>query len=102
VGTMAMNSNVLNNRPADLKQILLDNSKWYEGQQAITDGGDEQIGKDFSTKEGHTFINLTPDEISQWRDLAKPLHEKYLQDNSAAGPLQAIYDEMESLIQKAQ
>jgi len=101
VGTLAMNTEVLNNLPADLKQILLDNCKWYEPQQATVDAGDEQMGKDFAIGEGHTFIELTPDEIAQWRDLAKPLHEQYIQDNSAAGPLQAIYDEMENLIQQA-
>ena len=48
---------------------------------------------------GHTFIQLTPEEIEPWADLAKPLHDKWIADNEALGfPAKTMYEAMLKIV----
>ena len=99
-GSYAMNIETFNSLPPDLQKIILDNSKiWEEEMIEIT--REEELGGMNAAKEaGHTFIDLTPEEIKLWYDLAKPVHEKYLEENASAGPIKAIYDRLQEMIEE--
>ena len=59
------------------------------------------IQTEICRKAGNTFIDLTPEEMNQWRDVFKPFHEKWIKDMEARGlPGKKVYDEAKRLAQK--
>jgi TRAP-type C4-dicarboxylate transport system substrate-binding protein len=87
-----MNKNFFNGLPADLQQVLIDSGpKWLEFQTSW-----DKISMDnaMTMCEGHTFTNLTPEEITVWRDLVKePIHDEWIAQSEAVGlPGQAVYE----------
>jgi len=92
-----MNPESWNNLPADLQKILAEATTWVSEEVMQLDERDQQAGIDIAKEANHTFINLTPEEIQQWADLATPVHQKWIADNAAKAPTQAMYDELQRL-----
>jgi TRAP-type C4-dicarboxylate transport system substrate-binding protein len=82
----------------DLQKILEDACKWQEEEILKPDEVDIQAALKFAQDNNHKLSNLTAEEIQQWVDAAKPVHEKWIAENSAKGPARAIYDEAKRLI----
>jgi TRAP-type C4-dicarboxylate transport system substrate-binding protein len=82
----------------DLQKILEDACKWQEEEILKPDEIDIQAALKFAQDNNHKTIHLTAEEKQQWVDYAKPAHEKWIAENSAKGPAQAIYDEAKRLI----
>jgi TRAP-type C4-dicarboxylate transport system substrate-binding protein len=94
-----INMDVWNSLPSDLQQILEEAVQWR--MQEVTKSDSEQLaeGLAYAEAQGHHFIYLTPEEMKLWEDAAKASeHEKWIKDNAAKGPTQAIYDEAIRLI----
>jgi TRAP-type C4-dicarboxylate transport system substrate-binding protein len=94
----AMNPESWNNLPADLQGILTEATTWVAAEAMRLDDGDQQTSIDIAKEANHTFINLTPEEIQQWADLAKPVHQSWIDENADKGPTQEMYDELQRLI----
>jgi hypothetical protein len=45
---------------------------------------------------GHTYYELTPEELAKWKDFAKQVHLDWVKENGAIG--QRLYDELQILI----
>jgi TRAP-type mannitol/chloroaromatic compound transport system permease large subunit len=84
----------------DLQKVLVDACKWQEEEILKPDEADIQAALKFAQDNNHKITNLTAEEIQQWVDAAKPVHEKWIAENSARGPAQAIYDETKRLIRE--
>jgi TRAP-type C4-dicarboxylate transport system substrate-binding protein len=82
----------------DLQKILEDACKWQEEEILKPDEADIQAAFKFIQDNNHKIINLTPEEIKQWVDAAKPVHDKWIAENSDKGPAQAVYNEAKRLI----
>jgi TRAP-type C4-dicarboxylate transport system substrate-binding protein len=88
-----MNQDTWNSLPPDLQKILTDSCDWLASEVMKSDEGAQQAGIALAKDKGHTFVELTPQELQQWADLVNPVHQKWVADNANRGPSQAIYDE---------
>lgn len=93
-----MNKDFFNGLDADLQQILLDSGAMWTDYQTSYDI--LSMDNAMAMCADHTFTELTPAQISVWRDLVKaPIHDKWIADCAAAGvPGQALYDRTLAII----
>jgi TRAP-type C4-dicarboxylate transport system substrate-binding protein len=95
-----MNTAKFNSLPADLQKILIDSGQMWTDTQAELDV--QSMEQALAMCEGHTFTNLTPEQIKVWYDLVKaPIHDKWIAECEAAGlPGQEVYDRALELVTK--
>ena len=95
-----MNRDSFEALPEEFQNIILESAlEWNE--VSIQDSVNTGIeGRAYAESLGHEVVDLTPAEIQQWLDLAKPVHEKWIADCEAAGfdNAREIYDYMMELI----
>ena len=103
-GGMAMNPHFLlinpenwKKIPPDIQKVLKDNEAFYS--ESCTKGvlGEEGWGLGYAKKNGHKIVTLTPAEVKEWQQLAKPVHDEWLSKNKANGAAE-IYAEAKRLI----
>jgi TRAP-type transport system periplasmic protein len=101
---LIINTSVLNRLPSDLKKIVIDSGKIWEDKFIELSLQDTARANDVATKQGHTIINLNPEEIKVWYDLVKgPVHEAWLKDAENAGlPGREIYNRALNLAKEYQ
>jgi TRAP-type transport system periplasmic protein len=95
-----MNQDSWNKLPPDLQKVLADSTRWQEEQILLPDQKDLTSALDFAKSKNHTFTDLTPAEIKQWVDAAKPAYDKWMADSTGKGPAQAILDDARALVKK--
>jgi len=83
--------------PPDIQKVLKDNERFYA--ESCQNGviGEEKWALGYAKKNGHKIVKLTPGEVEQWRQLAKPVHDEWLSKNAAKGAKE-IYAEAKRLI----
>ena len=83
--------------PPDIQKVLKDNEAFYS--ESCTKGvlGEEGWGLGYAKKNGHKIVTLTPAEVKEWQQLAKPVHDEWLSKNKANGAAE-IYAEAKRLI----
>ncbi len=97
---IAMNKDVYEALPDDLKAIIDANSGLEFSAEAgrlsqAADAGARQIAVDL----GNNFIELTPEQIDQWKAAAEPTYATWLSEMEAAGiDGQALLDEARALL----
>jgi len=95
-----MNQKKWNGLPYHIQEAIMSVS----GQVAsrLYGKGDDktsQLVMDKIRSKGAEIITLTPAEKARWRDLAKPVQDKWLTDLEAKGlPARAVFDEMLRLV----
>lgn len=96
-----MNLNTWNSLPPDIQKLMEDLTRWAADEAVKIDVPLEREAVNALQKKGHTFINLSPQEIQLWSDAAKPMHEEWIKDTEAIGkPARAVYEETMRLIEK--
>ena len=99
---LAMNKPKFDSMPADLQQIMDDNSGlefsvFAGGTQADADGPAREMALDM----GNNVITLDAAQTAVWRESAQPIYDKWLADMSEKGiDGQALIDEATMLIEK--
>jgi len=94
-----MNMDTWNSFPPDIQAILDELGEWRADQIVQIDLAEIKRAVDWATEEGHTFLELTPEEVKLWSDAIVPLHEKWLAELEAQGkPGRAVYEEAKRLI----
>jgi len=48
-------------------------------------GADEDSGKEPLSKDGHTIVKLSPEQMAVWRRAAAPVYDKWIADANKAG-----------------
>ncbi|MGB9661514.1 MAG: TRAP transporter substrate-binding protein DctP [Moorellaceae bacterium] len=98
-----MNADTFNKLPQDVQQLLEQSAKvWEDTAYENTLKDIEQCMK-MAQEKNHTIVTLTPDEIAQWREAVKPVHEKWLKECEEKGlPGKEIYDTVLQLAKQAQ
>jgi TRAP-type C4-dicarboxylate transport system substrate-binding protein len=91
-----------NNYPPDVKKILTDGAHFYTEKFFEMDYGMQGMVVKTCKDKGHTFTELTPQEIKVWYDLVKkPIHDRWIAEAEAKGlPGRAVYNETLRLIQQ--
>ncbi|WP_323034734.1 TRAP transporter substrate-binding protein [Pararhodobacter sp.] len=98
--TLAMNQDVYDGLPDDLREIIdrnsgLDFSVFAGGVQSDADGPARQIAVD----RGNNIITVSGDELQQWKDVAAPIYEAWVADLASQGiDGQALIDEARALM----
>jgi TRAP-type C4-dicarboxylate transport system substrate-binding protein len=89
-----------NSYPPDVKKILTDGTHFYIEKFYEMDYGMQGMVVKTCKDKGHTFTELTPQEIRVWYDLVKkPVHDRWIAEAAAKGlPGKAVYDEALKLI----
>jgi TRAP-type C4-dicarboxylate transport system substrate-binding protein len=89
--------------PKDLQDIVVEAFDWA-GDGHLKDMTQEGIRGESAAKEkGHTFIQLTPDELEQWSDTMTPINDRWIEETEASGlPARKTFDEMMHLFKKYQ
>ncbi len=99
---LAMNKPKFDSLPADLQQIIDDNSGlefsvFAGGTQADADGPSREMALDM----GNNVITLDAAQTAEWRERAQPIYDKWLADMTEKGiDGQALIDEATMLIEK--
>ena len=99
---LAMNKPKFDSLPADLQQIIDDNSGlefsvFAGGTQEDADGPSREMALDM----GNNVITLDAAQTAEWRERAQPIYDKWLADMSDKGiDGQALLDEATMLIEK--
>jgi hypothetical protein len=76
---------------------LKDNEAFYTESCNRGVLGEEKWALGYAKKNGHKIVNLTPDEVKLWQELAQPEHDRWLSKNAAKGAKE-IYAETKRLI----
>jgi hypothetical protein len=54
-------------------------------------------------EKGHTFIELSPNELQQWADTMKPINDIWIKETEARGlPAKKAFDDLLTLFKKYQ
>ncbi|PCJ05151.1 MAG: C4-dicarboxylate ABC transporter [Rhodobacteraceae bacterium] len=99
---LAMNKPKFDSLPADLQQIIDENSGlefsvFAGGTQEDADGPSREMALDM----GNNVITLDAEQTAEWRERAQPIYDKWLADMSDKGiDGQALLDEATMLIEK--
>lgn len=97
-----MNNDVFNSLPADVQEVIEKSGPVWHDMFLEADLGFQGFTRGLCEEAGHSFVNLTPEEIAVWRDLVKDtVHKKWIDECETAGlPGQAVYDRALELIEE--
>ena len=87
-----MNTEKLNSLSSNSQKILMDSGQvWLDTQ---TELDIQSMDMAMAMTEGHSFVDLTPEQIKVWYDLVKkPIHDEWIAECEAAGlPGEAVYN----------
>jgi TRAP-type C4-dicarboxylate transport system substrate-binding protein len=95
-----MNRDKFHSLPADLQKVIIDSRPIWHDFFLEADLGFQGFVKGQAAEMGHTFTELTPEQITEWYNLVKgPVHEEWLADYDDQGlPATAVYEEALRLI----
>ena len=64
-------------------------------------GNDEDAGKGPLSKDGHTLVSISPQQLEAWKKAAAPVYDKWLQDANKAGyDGKTVLEELRSELKK--
>jgi len=106
--TVMMNLDTWNSLPPDIQQIIDEVSGLEKSRQAgaFMDAqekrSEEEVIRPWDKEKGNPeYYTLPETERDRWADVVKPLHDKWIEENEAAGlPARAFYDDMLRLAEK--
>lgn len=91
---IVMNKDMVENLPADLRQIIDDHCTPEWTEKVVSGWVDaEAAGRTRMIEEGHTLYEPTEEDLAAWRESAAPLTEEWMAAVNAKGiDAQAAYD----------
>jgi TRAP-type transport system periplasmic protein len=96
-----MNKETWNKLSPDIKKIINDLEPWVTEKLLEKEHSEARQAQEAMEKLGHTMITLSPEELKKWYDGARPIQEKWIEENEAKGlPARAIFEEAKRLIAK--
>jgi len=99
---LLLNPDFLSSLPPDLEKLMRESDSMYQDAFWPLDAQSQANGWNNAKEWGHTFVNLTPDEIKVWYDLVKqPIHDKWIAEMEAMGKgdlAKAIYEDTLQMI----
>ncbi|MDR1571872.1 MAG: TRAP transporter substrate-binding protein DctP [Clostridiales Family XIII bacterium] len=98
---MVINTDFLNSLPEDLQELI--KNTFAEKSYLFSDDqmNMSQEAIDIGVERGNLFVKLTDDELAEWMDLARPSHEKAIEEISKNSPAaRAIYERALELIEE--
>ena len=97
---LAMNKDAYESLPADLQQVIDDNSGlefsiFAGGTQADADGP----AREFAVDNGNNIVTISEEDAAEWRAIAQPIYDSWVADMEERGiDGQALIDEARALM----
>ena len=97
---LAMNKDAYESLPADLQQVIDDNSGlefsiFAGGTQADADGP----AREFAVDNGNNIVTISEEDAAEWRAIAQPIYDSWVADMAERGiDGQALIDEARDLM----
>ena len=85
--------------PADIQKVLKDNEKVYIENCINGVVGESGWAMGYAKKNGYKIVNLTPDEYNQWKELAQPFHDAWIEKNTK-NESKEIYADVRNMIKE--
>ncbi len=98
----AMNKSWYGKLSTDQKTVIDDHctNVWAQ-KMGVEWGNDEDSGKGPLSKDGHTIVKLTSEQVDAWKKAAAPVYDKWLADANKAGyDGKAVLEELRSELKK--
>jgi TRAP-type C4-dicarboxylate transport system substrate-binding protein len=98
----AMNKSWYGKLSTDQKKVIDDHctNVWAQ-KMGVEWGNDEDSGKGPLSKDGHTIVKLTSEQVDAWKKGAAPVYDKWLADANKAGyDGKAVLEELRSELKK--
>jgi TRAP-type C4-dicarboxylate transport system substrate-binding protein len=100
-GSRAMDIEVWNKLPADIKKVFEDNIEWWGLENDKYFEGAHQAGLEFGKQQKVEFITLSKDELAKFYGPLKTMAEKEAKMIDGKGlPGTKVYQEAQALVKK--
>jgi TRAP-type C4-dicarboxylate transport system substrate-binding protein len=98
---MWANKTVWDKLPADIQNIILNNSSWIEEKYISIDETEITRAVHEAKSLDHTFSNLGEDEIEKWKQTAVSVTQNWIEEVENMGlPARAVYEQVQRLIKE--
>jgi TRAP-type C4-dicarboxylate transport system substrate-binding protein len=85
----------------DLQAIVKEAAEWQVGEAMKADDSEEQKGIQYAKDKGDTFYYPNPEELKQWDESTKPLHDSRLGRFDKEGlPAKKVYERWMQLVKE--
>lgn len=89
--------------PTDLQEVITEATEWRITEAHKRDRKEQETVIKALKEKGHTIYTPTPEEMKQWVEVAKPIHERWIKEVEAKGrPARVIYDRFKKFIEEYQ
>ena len=96
-----MNLDRWNSLPPDIQKIIEDLEPWITAETLRVGHQMDADVWDKCRELGHTIVEPTPEELSQWQELARPAAEDWIKENEKRGkPARAVFEEAMRLVKE--
>jgi len=98
-----MNPDSWNSLPPDMQKTFEDLGTWFAETHFEFANKSNLAGLNLAKEIGIPIVELSPEVTQEWKDIAKPVHEEWIEDVEAKGkPAKALYDELMRLLKENQ
>ena len=98
-----MNMDSYNSYPPEVKKVLDDLEPWITARLIELEREADVAGVAIAKEKGATFVDISPEVIEEWKALAQPIHEEWIEDAESKGkPARAMFDELMQLLAEYQ
>jgi TRAP-type C4-dicarboxylate transport system substrate-binding protein len=96
-----VNRNTWASLPPDLQKVLKEAAEWQAKEIVRFDHEEEERAIEYAKKRGNTFYSPTPEEMKEWYQSFKLLHEEFVNGLEKEGlPAKKVYDRLVELLEK--
>jgi len=93
-----VNLDTWNSLPPDIQEILVEVYQWANDEAVKTDVALVQKAMNEAKDAGHTFVDLTPEDIQLWEEKMLPFVEKWISATENKGfPAREVYEGLQQL-----
>jgi TRAP-type C4-dicarboxylate transport system substrate-binding protein len=83
--TVIMNRKKYESLPSSVRKVINDQVQWASDRMTAIDDAHNPEAEEICRKLGHTFVQLTPEEMKLWYDAVRPHHEEWIKKMEAKG-----------------
>uniref|UniRef100_A0A7C2P1Z9 TRAP transporter substrate-binding protein n=1 Tax=candidate division WOR-3 bacterium TaxID=2052148 RepID=A0A7C2P1Z9_UNCW3 len=90
-----------NSLPPDLQNIIIEGMEWRVKEIHKFDKNEDIRIIEYAKSKGHTVYYPTEEEMKLWREVAKPIHYKWIEEMESKGlPARKVYNRLQRIIKE--
>lgn len=96
-----VNNNTWNSLPPELQKVVKEAAEWQAKEIVRFDHEEEERAMEYARKRGNSFYSPTADEMKEWQQSFKLLHEQFVSTLEKEGlPARKTYERLMELVSK--